>query len=743
MRRGTPSTSGSRQNGILTFKVAGRGAKARHTDGFLTTTSHIAMSAQPTPMISLPDASYDVLKRHIVGQNKLLRMKRRGEIDTLVHAPTWLEQRTEVSTPHFDCDIHVPRGEGLDTSVYSRSLVEMARCVQDAMRDCFNAEGTPYEGLPPGVTEGDEPPLFRCMVATAKHKTMPLPVLEGVAAEEAAVATAAAGGTPGVVARDQEWKAHLYFPNLAMTSYQIRVAREVAIARLKHHFRESPLKGVDWACALDDRVYRTNGLRMLYCDKATPCECKAATGRASPSCTKCEGGGRVYAHRIYTVTFLLKGNGAIDKGETAQKVTRVANRSFGSSTATNNDITLAQYKALDLACIRLPHTCITPGFRIPRGTSAVMPYTYVKRAEGSDARWAKRGALPYVPLKRPTLVHITDERDWRNLFLLRTIRGYAASGNTSKPFYPYRALERAEVYVQAEGRYLRVDVLGGGDNYCCNQRRQHKCCRVFFLVRRGKSGSPVGVTQHCNCPKPGVSGSYALTCKAYSKRRYDTQSESVMAKDWARVLPVLPNGHTEQQLFAPPGTPAAAPLPDDIEALSDDEAEAILAADTRRRHLSGGGAGAGAGVGASMPPLPGAAKRRRTVTFASGVVGGADKTKRHRTGPGSVLSAGSSGTVSTTSTASRRRRGVGDCFNADRSHTHSSDARTIASAEESAAIAAAHGLQLGGALDNVTSLADLTDAIMAASESVARIHKTSDGGSRQGLEVVDEGDDAF
>lgn len=495
---------------IFGFKAS---SKARHVDGFMLEVSHIAMGGRPCPMVNVPMGRIEVLRKHIVDSWTL---STNPDMTTEKTPATWLEQRTETSHPHFDLDIFIKGGSSrFSNKDYTGLLVKASRVIQETARACYAEEGSPYTP-PDGVLVATAEPVdrdFRLVLATAKPKVLPRP--EGAAA---------------TLPRDEEWKAHLYLPGLAMTSHQLRVLRVLAVERLHAAFAATQFHDIDWTSALDQAIYFQNGLRMLYCDKATRCPCRGAKSKA---CTACSDG-LIYAGRVYTVTLCMDGNGRIDRRE-------IARLSAGTSASID--------AALQETGIRMQNAVITRGFRTPLGTPFVPPYTYVKRAASSA--WG--GTRPYVPLNRASLARVTDPTDWRLGFLTTAIRNYPLTTKTKDPYLPYAAIDTVVIYVATNGKYLRVDVLGANDSFCCNQGRQHnRCGRAYFLVRRDASTGRAGLTQSCSCRKP-TTGRFGVGCKAYSARRYEGQRVSVFEKDWAMVLPAPPGTLTAAALFAMPG----------------------------------------------------------------------------------------------------------------------------------------------------------------------------------------------
>lgn len=565
-------------------------SKSRHADGFLTGVSHIAMDGKPCPMINAPFTSVDVLENHILSCYTAVND---ASLTMAKAYSTWLEQRTMVSRLHFDIDAFIRSGTTYSDKDYSAFLIKVTKTLQSAVRLCFTAEGSEF--VPPDgvLVSRDERVNLGAIVATANPKTIKVD-----------------GSQDSNAPKDQEWKAHIYF-DIAMTSHQMRIVRALSIELLAEAFKGTAFHSVDWPTTVDDKVYCTNGLRMLYCDKARRCVCRGDKGtrRPTPGCEHCGGEGFTYANRIYRVAFVLGPEG------------KLCRKAAASLQADNRTGRLAALKATR---IRMPNPIITPGFRTPLGTPSVMPYKYVQSARLC-------GHYHYKILNRPTLIHLANKSDWRYAFLKRAVRAYPVTHKTKSPLRPYSAIDHIEIYVQNDGRYLRVDIIGKNDSFCCNMRRQHnRCGRAFFLVRRHTKTGQIGITQHCICPKP-VRGFHGVTCKEYSKRTFKGEKESVIEKDAAAILASVPMG---KNLFQAPGSSTGEVVPMSLGEVVVDPA------------------------------------------FLSSIAGTRPVSKPGLVAPRSVSSAG------TGSTKRRLRNvseGVGQCFTGDRSVGSGAEHRTVTS----------------------------------------------------------------
>lgn len=585
------------------FAISGAASKQRRPDGTFVHTSHVLFSGRP-PKLAVPVTDDDMgrFKAYVVNKHLLYQRARELGPEGMqdhpdVLPPTAMEQRTPVCRAHFDCDVFVREGERFSRQQYTQFLMRMTACIQQAAKDCYTQDGV-LDSLPPGMAYSAWEPGFAAILATTKVKVVEpeaaLPTMldsearklleaeeveTGESLDEAEFARRVRRMRDGrPVFYDQEWKAHIYFPGLFMTSHQLRVLRLVAVRRLDEGFAGTDFPPINWAAALDDRVYTLNGLRMLFCDKIRRCACRpvlvsavearaAAADLSAPTagrgackskygppdrdCAACFGSGQVPAGRVYRVVVVLGRDGSFNQAATSRL------------TKNTKESMLA---ALDATQIRLGKLEVTPGFRRPHGIPAITPFVYSAKPRVMEETSC---GLLYAPRKGTYLERVEDARDWRVAYLLHAVRGYASSAVLRDPVFPYARLKDAFVYIskRATNPYIIVDVVGPNDSYCLNRKRCHnRCGRAYFMVvakrARGKQqASPpaLAILQKCSCQKdvPGVLAG-GLTCKQYSERSFLSEADTVVKHDLARMMPPLPDGHTVEELFARPSLAVSA-----------------------------------------------------------------------------------------------------------------------------------------------------------------------------------------
>lgn len=280
------------------------------------------------------------------------------------------------------------------------------------------------------------------------------------------------------------WKSgvHLIWPNLLVNSAQAITMRETIISCLM--FNHGPLEDIQtpWPQIVDQAVYISSGLRMVYSEKCEKCPtCKGVNHGDCDSC-EYEYNGHINTHREYRPwTYLCNG---------------VPDDSF----------------IVELAADR----------RLTIKLSSIRSY-----AESPNESWFLYEGAPIAPItseaSRQRLVG--GGRDFaEDQAALSKMRDKVAIIR-SDPMYP--ALETfirshtlahwskvfiKNIHTNPSRTFFVVVVDGEGSSYCTNRQASHNSNRIYFHVNK------TGISQKCFCRCDTTEKRINGKCMAYASK---------------------------------------------------------------------------------------------------------------------------------------------------------------------------------------------------------------------------------
>lgn len=288
---------------------------------------------------------------------------------------------------------------------------------------------------------------------------------------------------------------HFYFPHLFVNDKEAMYIREMALTELDTKKPRTSIGENSWSDVLDQCVYTTNGLRMLFSRKMAACpDCAGRGGDGERTCGTCCGAfekQKIDVGRPYVPWFYIH-EGKIDEKKYAQ-------------------LTSNRWALIMKTSLRVPSDAHTKGFAIFEGAPVprIAPDKTVKVQVGNKV--TNEFHDDYVGQRsirnRVSVPQFSDK--WR--IIDRYIRKFMP--------HQYREVIIRDIVTNPTLDHYIVTLRGKGSHYCLNKRDYHNGNSVYFFITKK------GVHQKCFCRCQTTQGRQFGLCRKFLSKPFKISTE--------------------------------------------------------------------------------------------------------------------------------------------------------------------------------------------------------------------------